>query len=84
MNKSDDYIIISESHEAGEEPTNSVLEERVEETDSSFRDLEIHGISILSNEEITVSDKPRDQFTRELMDEGGIEIVSNEEEESFL
>lgn len=86
MSKSDDYILITGSHnlDAGLSDSDKKIQE--EDDDASLRALESHGITILGEIERPVSDKPRDQFSRELMDEGGIEIVSGDEDEepSFL
>ncbi len=85
MSKSDDYIIITESHDLDDGPIHSDMKIHNEADEASLRALEKQGISILGNEEPLVSDEPRDQFSRELLDQGGIEIVSaDEEEESFL
>lgn len=88
MSKSDDYIIITGSRNLDEGSSNSDATVHEEREDASLRALEGQGISILDKEArqaTNTDDKPRDQFSRELMDEGGIEIVSaNEEEESFL
>lgn len=85
MSKSDDYIIITESHDLDEGPIRSGADIHEEKDDASLRALEGQGISIIGVEENLVNEEPRDQFTRELMNEGGIEIVSDdEEEESFL
>ena len=86
MSKSDDYIIITESHDLDKGPILSDTEVHEETADASLRALEKQGISVLGGgEERPIKDEPLDQFSRELMDEGGIEIVSaDEEEESFL
>lgn len=84
MSKSDDYIIITESHDLDDGPIHSGAEIHEEEDDASMRALEKQGISILSSKDRPASDEPRDQFSQELMDEGGIEIVSSDEEESYL
>ena len=92
MSSSDDYIIITESHDMDKGPIDSDVEVHDEKDDASLRALEGQGISIIgggrSEPHETGSDQePLDQFSRELMDEGGIEIVTgdeSEEEESFL
>lgn len=85
MSASDDYIIITESHDLDKGPIRSDVQVHEETNDASLRALEGQGISILDEEEPPASDEPLDRFSRELMDEGGIEIVSaDEEEESFL
>lgn len=73
-------------------PIDSDVEIHDEKDDASLRALEGQGISIIGgahSEPHETSNEPEhlDQFSRELMDEGGIEIVSgdeSEEEESFL
>ncbi len=92
MSKSDDYIIITESHDLGNGPIRSDVEIHEEKDDASLRALEGQGISIISGEngeqeEASKDTGHLDQFSRDLMDEGGIEIVTGEEgeeEESFL
>lgn len=92
MGKSDDYIIITGSRNLDEGSSNSDAVVHEEGEDASLRALEGQGISIIGaehNEPHETSNEPEhlDQFSRELMDEGGIEIVSgdeSEEEESFL
>lgn len=85
---SDDYIIITESHDLDKGPIRSDAEIHEEADEASLRALEGQGISILHGDGALLEsndDEQLDQFTRELMDEGGIEIVSgDEEEESFL
>ncbi len=84
MSSSNDYILIPESRETDEESALSENKEQ-EGKEDSLRTLERQGISILNENEVTVSAEPRDQFSRELMNEGGIEIISSdEEEEAFL
>ena len=91
MSSSDDYIIITESHDLDEGPIRSGTKVHEEEEDASLRALEGQGISIIGGGEGSLLDvdgeeEPLDQFSRELMSEGGIEIVSgdDEEDESFL
>ena len=86
MSSSDDYIIITESHDLDDGPIRSSAKIHEETDSASLRALEKEGISILNEEEPSAREEPRDQLSRELMDEGGIEIVSreDEEEESFL
>ena len=90
MGKSDDYIIITGSRNLDEGSSNSDAVVHEEGEDASLRALEGQGISILGEEtrqSTNTETEPRDQFSRELMDEGGIEIVTgdeSEEEESFL
>ena len=90
MSKSDDYIIITGSRNLDEGSSDSDAVVHEEKDDASLRALEGQGISIIGNEhnephETSNEPEPLDQFSRELMDEGGIEIVSaDEEEESFL
>lgn len=92
MSKSDDYIIITESHDLDNGPIRSDVKIHEEKDDASLLALEKQGISIIGdeyNEPQETNNEPEhfEQFSRELMDEGGIEIVSGEEgeeEESFL
>lgn len=81
MSSSDNYIVITESHDLNEEPTGSDPKIQEEGEEASRRTLEGQGISIIGNDDISVRTESLDQFSRELMDEGGIEIVSGENEE---
>lgn len=78
-----DYIIITDSQDLGEDSV-SDNEYRKEPESASRRVLESQGISILGEDENPVLTEPRDQFSRELMDEGGVEIVASDDEESFM
>ncbi len=80
MSPSDDYIIITESHNLGDEQSEPSSQE---EDEVSRRTFESQGISILDQEKDTESAEPRDQLSRELMNEGGIEIISSEEESNL-
>lgn len=87
MSKSDDYIIITESHDLDKGPIRSDVEIHEEADDASLKALEGQGISILGEQgqPTSAESKHLDDFSRELMNEGGIEILSgDEEEESFL
>lgn len=85
MSSSDDYIIITESHDLDEGPIHSGVKVHEEGENASLGAFESQGISIIGGEEGLSSEEPRDQFSQELMDEAGIEILSGEEEEeSFL
>ncbi|OHA79246.1 MAG: hypothetical protein A2747_02250 [Candidatus Yonathbacteria bacterium RIFCSPHIGHO2_01_FULL_44_41] len=80
-----DYIIITESRDLGEEPANSGNKYQEEPESASHIMLESQGISILGkDEDLVPTTKPRDQFSRELMNEGGVEIVASDDDESFL
>jgi len=79
-----DYIIITESHDIGEESANYGNKYQEEPESASRRVLESQGISILGKDEDPIPAEPRDQFSRELMSEGGVEIVANNDEESFM
>ena len=83
MSSSDDTIIITESHDLNEGPIFSGTEVKEEGEEASLRILENQGISIIFEEDTDVKTEPRDEFSQKLMDEGGVEIVSSEEEEAF-
>lgn len=85
MSSNDDYIIITESHDLGEGPIHSGVKVHEEADEASLGAFESQGISIINQEEKPAKGEPRDQLSQELLDEGGIEIFSgDEEEESFL
>jgi len=86
MSKSDDYIIITESHNMDKGPIGSDMEVYDEKDDASLRTLEGQGISIIGGERnepyVTSNESEQlDQSSRELMNEGGIEIVTGDESE---
>lgn len=81
MSSSDNYIVITESHDLNEEPTDSDQKNQVEGEEASRRTLEGQGISIIRDNDVSVRTESLDQFSRELMDEGGIEIVTGENED---
>lgn len=84
MSSSDDYIVITESHDLNDDSNDSDVKTQMEGDDVSRRTLEDQGISIIGEDGGPEKIGDIDQFSRELMDEGGIEIVSGDEEELFL
>lgn len=85
MSKSDDYILITESHNLGDGPILSGTKTNNEDEDTSLRALENQGISIIQKEASAAATvEPRDQFSRELMEEGGIEIIPSDEDPTSL
>lgn len=83
MTKSD-YIVVTGSRNLDDGTSDSDGQIHEEGEDASLRALEGQGISIIEREENPGTSEPRDQFSQELLDEGGIEIIEAEEEESFL
>lgn len=84
MSSSDDYIIITESHDLNDDSNDLDMKTQMEGNDVSRRTLENQGISIIGEDDGLEKIGDIDQFSRELMDEGGIEIVSGDEDELFL
>ncbi|HBH71812.1 MAG: hypothetical protein UU88_C0008G0009 [Parcubacteria group bacterium GW2011_GWC1_42_11] len=84
MSSSDDYIVITESHDMNDDSSDSDIKTPVEGEEVSRRTLEDQGISILGEDGGPEKVGDIDQFSRELMDEGGIEIVSGDEKDLFL
>lgn len=84
MSSSDDYIVITESHDLNDDSNDLDVKTQMEGDDVSRRTLENQGISIIGEDDGPVKIGDIDQFSRELMDEGGIEIVSVDEKELFL
>ena len=81
MSSSDDYIIIEEGHDLNDDAKNDTFDTPQESADLSTRTLEKQGILVEKNEDIQdISNKHLDDFSKELFEEGGIEIVSNEGE----
>ncbi|MEK7148467.1 MAG: hypothetical protein AAB770_00975 [Patescibacteria group bacterium] len=98
MAKLDNYILVTGSRNLNDDASGSD-EKAIEDDSASLLVLEGQGISILEDGNSPREDRspkehdnvgssanlePRDQISRELMDQGGIEIISSDEEESFL
>lgn len=83
MASPNDYILVTGSRNLNDDVGDSNAK-APEDDATSLHVLEGQGISILNEKESLASEEPRDQLSRELMDQGGIEIVSSDEEESFL
>ena len=87
MTSSDEYIVITGSRNLDDEADDSNPPPIDESEDASFRAMESKGISIIEKTELPMSEEHLDNFSRDLLKEGGIEIVPNEykeEEEAFL
>ena len=85
MSKQSDYIVITGSRNIDDGTGSSDAKVHEEAESASLRALEDQGISIIDKVEKPGTVEPLDQFSLELMDEGGIEIIqADEEEESFL
>lgn len=84
MSGTDDYIIITGSRNLNDDTANpddrpSALEGETE--DVSLRTLQKQGIFLEKDTEPPVRAKPLDEFSKELFEQSGIEIVSSEEGE---
>ena len=79
-----DYIVITGSRNLNDGSSSADKEPVDEPEDASLRALEGQGISILEITERPGTTEPRDQFSRELLDEAGIEILHDEEEDASL
>lgn len=84
MSSADKYVLITESQNFGEEESDSKIKTVEESESAALRALEDQGIFIESTVDNPTQAKPREQFSRELLDQSGIEIVSNEEESPSL
>lgn len=87
MTSSDEYIVISGSRnlDSGEGAGDSLPHD--EDEDASLHAMESTGISIIDEDKAPSSDESIDNFSQDLLREGGIEIVprdDREEEEAFL
>lgn len=81
MSTSDEYIIVENSQNLDDDKDTATIEN---ENDSE-RTLEKQGIFIETNTDGDFSkEKPLSDFAQELMNEGGIEIVSQNGEEDLL
>lgn len=89
-----DYILVTSSHNLDDGTSDSDPQVHEEAEDASARALESQGISLVDDrnammqrsqaEDSPENAEPRDQFSIELMNEGGIEIIQGDEEDSFL
>lgn len=84
MSSSDEYILITASQGSDEGTGDSGAKIKEENPDAALRALEEQGVFLEKDDDTPVRAKPREEFSRELLDQSGIEIVSSEEESSFL
>lgn len=85
MSDTDNYIIITGSRNLDDDTANSDDSPLVaggEADDVSLRTLQKQGIFLEKDDESPVHAKPLDEFSKELLEQSGIEIVSSEEEVS--
>lgn len=83
MSDTDDYIIITGSRNLDDDtanPAENPPATEVETDDVSLRALQKQGIFLEKSGETPVPAKPLDEFSKELLEQSGIEIVSSEEE----
>lgn len=83
MTKSD-YILVTGSRNLDDGTSDSDTNIPEEKESDSLSALEQQGVSIIETTERTAKGEPRDQLYRELMNEGGIEIIETEEEDTLL
>ena len=94
---SSDYIVVTSSRNLDDGSSDNDPKIHEESDAESLSALAGQGISILDEEKSlplhapaknppasNLNIEPRDQVSRELMDEAGIEIIQNGEEEAFL
>ena len=79
-----DYILVTGSRNLNDGSSDSDAKVHEEDEGASLNALEEQGISILNDTNRPSIDEPRDQLSRELMNEGGIEIIQGDEEDAFL
>jgi hypothetical protein len=84
MSSSNDYILVTGSRNLDDGSSDSDGKIQEEDEKASTSALEKQGVSILGDMSRPVSDEPRDQISKELFDESGIEIIDSDEEESYL
>lgn len=80
MSSSDEYILITASQGLDDNTDDSGTKVKEENPDAALRALEEQGVFLEKDDDIPVRSKPREEFSRELLDQSGIEIVSSEEE----
>lgn len=87
MNKSDDYIIITDAHNLGDDGVPREEDPLQKETkDLSLRALRMQGIFPDDEEggEVTPPEASHDDFSKELLMESGIEIIKDQGEDTPL
>lgn len=80
MSSSDEYILITSSQKLDESADDSDTKIKEENPDAAIRALEEQGVFLEKDDDTPVRAKPREEFSRELLDQSGIEIVSSEED----
>lgn len=84
MGAENDYIIVVDSKNTGDDPTTKDTDAKQENNEDSQRTLEAQGIFIEQGGTSPDTDpKHLENLTQELLDQGGIEIMSSEEGEEF-
>lgn len=78
---SNDYIVITGSHNLNDDSEDEE-DTRKEGEDSSRRALEGQGIFLDQEGDEPISAEPSDEFSKKLQELGGIEIISNEDEDA--
>ena len=85
MSASDDFILVTGSRNLDDGTSSSDTQIPPEEEGASQKALEGQGVSILNTTFETPSKpinvEPRDQFSQELFDEGGIEIIADNDDD---
>ena len=80
---SNDYIIVVDSRDLGDDATNTDTNIHEEADEASLRALEKQGIFLEESGDAVFSTEPRDNFSKELQDISGIEIVHEDDDEAF-
>lgn len=84
MSLSDDYLLVTDSHDLDLGPLHSGREIHHEDDTASLNALQMQGISILNESPELERSSAEEDFSHELMNQAGIEIVSSEEGEDSL
>lgn len=79
--KSDNYIIVTGSHNLNDDDQGTGEVANKEKDDSSRRVLEEQGIFLDQESSEPKNTDPSDEFTKQLQEIGGIEIIKSEEGE---
>ena len=93
MSSSNDYILVTDSRNLDDESSSFDSKTKEEDEASSLYALEGNGVLILSddkdpqsantNNDPSASVEPLDRLAQELMDEGDIEIIQEDEEKDL-
>lgn len=84
MSSSDDYIIIEKGKNTSDDATDTDANVHDEADEASLKALEKQGIFLAGEKDLPIKNESPDDFSKELRDLSGIEILSSDDEDSFI